>query len=251
MKGMVQTIMATNNVNNFEVIGNVGKNGGSFSPGKGSGLGTFSLAHNNNYRADDGNWVKRTSWFNIKAWGPLGEIVGSLMQGQRVRVTGYLTQSKWEKNGVVRSTVELIATNIQLVSTLKKAVTDEGEAAEDEELEGYAGAAEYLDQEEDGEDDGYEADYEEADIPMVRGRAAATTTTARAATNNRPVANSSNVGPSNRSTNRPAATKSTSRSTTTKPVRTTTNGNYGIVSRGEPVVVQQPQPQPRNRRKAS
>lgn len=111
-----------NSINRFEIVGNVGKNGGEFDAAKGNeGLGTFSLAYNHpTRRAEDGTYPQgKTSWFRIKAWGKLGEVVGRLKKGQRVRVTARLEQNVWkDKKGALHYDLDIIAENVQLISTI-------------------------------------------------------------------------------------------------------------------------------------
>ena len=56
-------------------------------------------------------WKEETSWFNVVAWGQLGEnCAATLDKGTRVVVTGRLTQRSWETpDGDKRSAVEIIA----------------------------------------------------------------------------------------------------------------------------------------------
>ena len=57
---------------------------------------------------------EQTSFFNVTAWGSLGENAGeSLVKGARVVVTGRLEQRSWETpDGEKKSTVEIIADEI-------------------------------------------------------------------------------------------------------------------------------------------
>jgi single-strand DNA-binding protein len=57
---------------------------------------------------------EQTSFFNVTAWGTLGENAGeSLTKGARVIVTGRLEQRSWETpEGEKKSTVEIVADEI-------------------------------------------------------------------------------------------------------------------------------------------
>lgn len=59
-------------------------------------------------------WKEETSWFNVVAWGTLGEnCAATLDKGTRVIVTGRLTQRSWETpEGDKRSTVEIVADSV-------------------------------------------------------------------------------------------------------------------------------------------
>ena len=60
----------------------------------------------------DGEWQEETSFFNVVAFGPMGENVADLPKGARVVVFGRLNQRTWEKDGEKRSTVEVTADDI-------------------------------------------------------------------------------------------------------------------------------------------
>lgn len=57
---------------------------------------------------------EQTSFFNVTAWGSLGENAGeSLVKGSRVVVTGRLEQRSWETpEGEKKSTVDIVADEI-------------------------------------------------------------------------------------------------------------------------------------------
>jgi single-strand DNA-binding protein len=59
-------------------------------------------------------WQEQTSFFNVVAWGTLGEnAAASLNKGTRIIVTGRLEQRQYEtKEGEKRSVVEIIADEI-------------------------------------------------------------------------------------------------------------------------------------------
>lgn len=76
----------------------------------GRGVASFGLAVNRRYKKGE-EWVEQTSFFNVVAWGELGENASaSLTKGARVIVTGRLEQRSWEtSDGEKRSVVEIIA----------------------------------------------------------------------------------------------------------------------------------------------
>lgn len=76
----------------------------------GRGVASFGLAVNRRYQVN-GEWQEQVSFFNIVAWGDLGEnAAASLNKGNRVVVTGRLEQRSYEtKDGEKRSVTEVIA----------------------------------------------------------------------------------------------------------------------------------------------
>lgn len=79
----------------------------------GRGVASVGMAVNRRYQSN-GEWKEETSFFNITAWGDLGEnCVTSLPKGSRIIVKGRLEQRSWETpEGEKRSVVEVIADEI-------------------------------------------------------------------------------------------------------------------------------------------
>lgn len=79
----------------------------------GRGVATMGLAVNRRYQSN-GEWQEQTSFFNVVAWGDMGEnCATSLTKGARVIVTGRLEQRSWTtENDEKRSVVEVIADEI-------------------------------------------------------------------------------------------------------------------------------------------
>lgn len=79
----------------------------------GRGVASFGLAVNRRYQAN-GEWQEQTSFFDVVAWGELGEHAAeSLHKGDRVIVTGRMEQRTWETDeGDKRSKVEVVASDI-------------------------------------------------------------------------------------------------------------------------------------------
>ncbi|MEY4338296.1 MAG: single-stranded DNA-binding protein [Actinomycetota bacterium] len=79
----------------------------------GRGQASFGLAVSRRYQVNN-EWQEQTSYFNVVAWGTLGENASaSLTKGTRVMVTGRLEQRSYEtKEGEKRSVVEIIADEI-------------------------------------------------------------------------------------------------------------------------------------------
>lgn len=79
----------------------------------GQSVCSFSLALNRSFKGSDGNWQEATDFVDVVAWGPLGERVAQYVtKGRPVLVTGRLQSSQWEKDGVKRSKLEVIANDV-------------------------------------------------------------------------------------------------------------------------------------------
>ena len=95
------------------VVGNLTKDPEIRFTSSGRGNANFGLAVNRRWQ-QNGEWQEQTSFFNVVAWGTLGEnAAASLNRGTRVIVTGRLEQRSYEtQNGEKRSIVEIVADEI-------------------------------------------------------------------------------------------------------------------------------------------
>jgi single-strand DNA-binding protein len=79
----------------------------------GQAIATLGIAVSRRYQ-QNGEWQEKTSFFNVTAWGQLGEnAASSLSKGSRTIVTGRLEQRSYEtQDGEKRSVVEVVADEI-------------------------------------------------------------------------------------------------------------------------------------------
>ena len=79
----------------------------------GRAIATLGMAVSRRYQVNN-EWQEQTSFFNVVAWGQLGENAASTLQkGTRVLVTGRLEQRSYEtQDGDKRSVVEVVADEI-------------------------------------------------------------------------------------------------------------------------------------------
>jgi single-strand DNA-binding protein len=100
-------------MNSVTVVGNVTRDPElRYTPG-GKPVCKFGLAVNRRWQKD-GEWVEDTSFFEVVAWGDLGENVAeSIPSGARVSVAGRLDQERWENDGgEKRSKVQIVAEDV-------------------------------------------------------------------------------------------------------------------------------------------
>ena len=96
--------------NSVTLVGNITRDPElRFTP-SGQAIATFGIAVNRRFQRN-GQWEEQTSFFNITAWGTLGENASnSLQKGARILVNGRLEQRSWEtQEGEKRSVVEVVA----------------------------------------------------------------------------------------------------------------------------------------------
>jgi single-strand DNA-binding protein len=95
------------------LIGNITRDPELRFTASGQAIASFGIAVNRRWQKN-GEWVEQTSFFNVSAWGQLGENVAeSLGKGTRVVVYGRLEQREYEtKEGEKRSVVEIVADDV-------------------------------------------------------------------------------------------------------------------------------------------
>ena len=123
-------------LNKVQLIGRLGK-----EPEKrinavtGSAVTVFSLAVDRVWKSK-GETKKDTDWFNIEAWGKLGEICQKFLQkGQLVYIEGALRTTKYNHEGETRYFTKVIASKMQMLEWREKGeepVVEEEEIAEEE-----------------------------------------------------------------------------------------------------------------------
>jgi single-strand DNA-binding protein len=96
--------------NSVTLVGNLTRDPELRYTQSGRGVASFGLAVNRRYQ-QNGEWQEQTSFFNVVAWGDLGEnAAASLNKGHRIVVTGRLEQRSYEtREGEKRNVVEVIA----------------------------------------------------------------------------------------------------------------------------------------------
>ena len=99
--------------NHVTLVGNVTKDVDLRYTTSGRGVASFGLAVNRRWQ-QNGEWQEAVSFFNIVAWGDLGEnAAASLTKGNRVFVTGRLEQRSYEdKDGNTRNVTKVIADDL-------------------------------------------------------------------------------------------------------------------------------------------
>ena len=76
----------------------------------------FSVAVNRSRKNGD-QWEEEVSYIDIVLWGRSAEAISKYLQkGKQVAVEGELRQNRWEQDGQQRSKLEVVASNVQLLS---------------------------------------------------------------------------------------------------------------------------------------
>ncbi|MCJ7702922.1 MAG: single-stranded DNA-binding protein [Anaerolineales bacterium] len=114
-------------LNRVQLIGNLGKDPESRYTPKGTMVCSFSVAVNRRWRGTDGESKEATDWFNVEAWGKLGEICQKyLTKGRLVFIEGRLQTDRYEADDQVRYFTKVVAAEMQMLD--RKAEEPEIEA---------------------------------------------------------------------------------------------------------------------------
>ena len=74
----------------------------------GKAVATLGVAVSRRYQVNN-EWQEETSFFNVVAWGQLGEnVASSLGKGDQIVVTGRLQQRSWDKDGEKKYITEIV-----------------------------------------------------------------------------------------------------------------------------------------------
>jgi single-strand DNA-binding protein len=72
----------------------------------------------NSRRKENDNWVDKPNFFDVTVWGGQGENCANyLSKGRPVAIEGRLDWREWEKDGVKRQSVEIIANSVQFLGS--------------------------------------------------------------------------------------------------------------------------------------
>jgi single-strand DNA-binding protein len=103
-------------LNKVQLIGNLGKDPQTRFTPTGKKVCSFTLAVNNRWKDKDGNTKESTNWFNIDAWGRLGEICQQyLTKGSLVYLEGRLQTDRYEHEGETRYITKVILNSMQML----------------------------------------------------------------------------------------------------------------------------------------
>lgn len=105
-------------VNKVILVGRLGKDPEVRNLENGAVVANFSIATSEKYTDRAGEKKEVTEWHNIVLWRGLAEVAQKyLHKGDMVYVEGKLRTRSWEKDGVTRYTTEIIADNMNMLST--------------------------------------------------------------------------------------------------------------------------------------
>ncbi len=135
-------------LNKVFLVGNLTRDPELRFTAQGTAVANFSIAVNRSYKANDGEYKKEVSFFNIVVWGKTGENCSKfLSKGRSVLVEGRLQNRSYEtQEGQKRTITEIVADNVQFLG-------GKGDASE-------GGVSDY------GAVDSYEGDKDDDQVPF-------------------------------------------------------------------------------------
>ena len=105
-------------MNKIIVIGNLGRDPEMRYTPNGQAVTSFSVASSRKYTTAAGEQKEETEWFNVSAWGKLGETCNQfLAKGRQVYVEGRLSSRTYEgRDGQTRVSLDINLTDVQFLS---------------------------------------------------------------------------------------------------------------------------------------
>ena len=103
-------------LNRVQIIGRLGKDPETRYTTTGKKVTSFSVAVDRRWKSEDGEMKEATDWFNIEAWGRLGEICQQyLNKGRLVFIEGRLQTDRYEQEGETRYFTKVVVQNVQIL----------------------------------------------------------------------------------------------------------------------------------------
>lgn len=103
-------------LNRVQLIGYLGKDPESRFTPTGKKVCNFTVAVNRRWRDSQGVSKEATDWFNVVAWGHLGEICQQYLgKGRLIYIEGGLQTDRYEHEGETRYFTRVIARQMQML----------------------------------------------------------------------------------------------------------------------------------------
>ena len=105
-------------VNKVTLLGRVGRDPEVRHLENGTPVGKYSIATNESYKDNTGEWKELTEWHEVVVWRGSAEYAEkNVKKGDLVYVEGKITHRKYtDKDGIERTTTEIVANQTRVVS---------------------------------------------------------------------------------------------------------------------------------------
>ena len=105
-------------INRVVLVGNLTRDPELRHTPSGMPVCSLRLAVNSRRKDESGQWTEKPNYFSITVWGQQGENCAQyLSKGRPVAVDGRLNWREWEKDGVKRQSVDIIADSVQFLGS--------------------------------------------------------------------------------------------------------------------------------------
>jgi single-strand DNA-binding protein len=104
--------------NQVIVMGNLTRDPELRSLPSGQTICSFAVAVNRSWTNRDGEQQDAVDFFDVSAWGKLGDLVNQYLQkGRKCMVVGRLQSRSWEQDGQKRTRVEIVANDVTFLDS--------------------------------------------------------------------------------------------------------------------------------------
>ena len=100
--------------NNVTIVGRLTKDAESKTLPSGAQVVEFRLAFTSRVKRGE-EWTDESGYVGVSHFAHSEKLAGWLVKGKQVAVTGRLRFSEWEKDGVKRSSLDILCTDLQLL----------------------------------------------------------------------------------------------------------------------------------------
>lgn len=100
-------------INQVILMGNLTRDPELRTTPSGQSVCSFGIAVNRSWQGQDGQAQEAVDYFDVTAWGKLGELVNQyLSKGRKCLIQGRLSYRAWEQDGQKRNKVEVVANDV-------------------------------------------------------------------------------------------------------------------------------------------
>lgn len=122
--------MASRGINKVILVGNCGSDPETRYLPSGGAVTNITVATSESWKdKQSGEQVEKTEWHRLVFFNKLAEIAGQyLHKGSKVYIEGQLRTREWEKDGIKRYVTEIVASEMQILSSAKDQQGERGRA---------------------------------------------------------------------------------------------------------------------------
>lgn len=97
-------------INRVTILGTLGQDPELRSTSGGKSVCSLSIATNESYKDQSGEWKESTDWHRVQLWDRLADVASQyLSKGSKVYIEGKLRYGSYEKDGITRYTTDIVA----------------------------------------------------------------------------------------------------------------------------------------------